>query len=110
MSEHQISIGSQYHGDAGTNKIYFCDIIKYYFRLCQLSYSHILHVENLSSEWKMFLSDIKINENITLPWNNKSTDDSYQKYIEQLTEEEKEQLCSKYEADFMMFGYKMMSE
>ena len=58
----------------------------------------------------MFLSDIKIKENITLPWNNKSTDDCYQKYIEQLTEEEKEQLCSKYEADFMMFGYKMMSK
>ena len=105
-----MSIGSQYHGDAGTNKIYFCDITKYYFRLCQLHYNHILHFENLTSEWEMFLSDIKIKENITLPWNNKSTDDSYQKYIEQLTEEEKGLLSSKYEADFMMFGYNMMSE
>ena len=53
----------------------------------------------------MFLSDIKIRENIKLPWNNKSKDESYQKYIEQLTEEEQTQLFSKYEADFAMFGY-----
>ena len=53
----------------------------------------------------MFLSHIKIRENIKLPWNNKSKDESYQKYIEQLTEEEQEQLLSKYEADFTMFGY-----
>ena len=90
--------------------MYFCDITKYYFRLCQLPYSHILHVENLSSEWEMFLSDIKIKENITLPWNNKSTDDSYQKYIEQLREEEQEQLFSKYESDFTMFGYSVINE
>ena len=58
----------------------------------------------------MFLSDIKIKENIPLPWNNRSTDDSYQKYIDQLTEEEQEQLFTKYEADFTMFGYYGMTE
>ena len=60
----------------------------------------------------MFLNDIKIkeNKNITLPWNNRSMDESYQKYIEQLTEEEQEQLFSKYEADFTMFGYSVVTE
>ena len=80
-------------------------------RLCQLPYSHILHVENLSSEWEMFLSDTtKMKENIKLPWNNKSKDESYQEYIEQLTEVEQEQLFSKYEADFSMFGYSVTTE
>ena len=58
----------------------------------------------------MFLSDTKIKENIKLPWNNKSKDESYQEYIEQLTEAEQEQLFSKYEADFTMFGYSVISE
>ena len=58
----------------------------------------------------MFLSDTKIKENIKLPWNNKSKDESYQEYIEQLTEVEQEQLFSKYEADFSMFGYSVTTE
>ena len=58
----------------------------------------------------MFLSDTKIKENIKLPWNNKSKDESYQKYIAQLTEAEQEQLFSKYEADFSMFGYSVTTE
>ena len=58
----------------------------------------------------MFLSDTKIKENIKLPWNNKSKDESYQKYIAQLTEAEQEQLFSTYEADFTMFGYSVISE
>ena len=58
----------------------------------------------------MFLSDTKIKENIKLPWNNKSKDESYQEYIEQLTEVEQEQLLLKYEADFSMFGYSVSSE
>ena len=54
------------------------------------------------------LNDTKINENLKLPWNNKSEDESYKKYIEQLTEDEQEQLLSKYEADFTMFGYSVV--
>ena len=69
-----------------------------------------MHVENLSSEWEMFLSDTKIKENIKLPWNNKSKDESYQEYIEQLTDVEQEQLFRKYKADFSMFGYSVTSE
>ena len=103
-----MNTGSQYHGGAGKNTIIFMfweKFTNYCYRVCQLPYSHILHVENLSSEWEMFLSDTKIRENIKLPWNNKSKDESYQKYIKQLSEDEQEQLYSKYEADFTMFGY-----
>ena len=57
-----------------------------------------------------FPSDTKIKENIKLPWKNKSKDGSYQKYIGQLTNDEQEQLFSKYEADFTMFGYSVMNE
>ena len=83
---------------------------EYCERLCQLPYSHILHVEDLSSEWEMFLSDTKIKESLKLPWNNKSEDQSYQKYIEQLTEDEQKKLFSKYEADFTMFTYSMTTK
>ena len=69
------------------------------------SRGHILHVEDLSSEWEMLLNDTQISENLKLPWNNKSKDESYQKYIEQLTEDEQAKLFSKYETDFTMFGY-----
>ena len=58
----------------------------------------------------MFLSDTKIKESLKLPWNNKSEDQSYQKYIEQLTEDEQKQLFSKYEADFTMFSYSMTTK
>ena len=58
----------------------------------------------------MFLSDTKIKENIKLPWNNKSKDESYQEYVEPLTEIEQEQLFRKYEADFSMFGYSVTNE
>ena len=58
----------------------------------------------------MFLSDTKIKESLKLPWNNKSEDQSYQKYIEQLTEDEQKQLFSKYEADFTMFTYSMTTK
>ena len=37
-------------------------------------------------------------------------DESYQMYIEQLTEEEQEQLFCKYETDFTMFGYSVVTE
>ncbi len=57
----------------------------------------------------MLLNDTKINENLKLPWNNKSKDESYQKYIEQLTGDEQEQLFRKYEADFTMFGYSVLT-
>ena len=99
-----MNTGSQYQCDAGN---FFLNFLpkKNCYRLCQLPYSHILHVEDLSSDWEMFLNDTKINENLKLPWNNKSKDESYQKYIEQLTKEEQEQLFNKYEADFTMFGY-----
>lgn len=53
----------------------------------------------------MLLNDTQISENLKLPWNNKSKDESYQKYIEQLTEDEQAKLFSKYETDFTMFGY-----
>ena len=53
----------------------------------------------------MFISDIKLKEKIKLPWNNKSVDESYEEYIDQLTEDEQAKLYQKYEADFTMFGY-----
>ena len=59
---------------------------------------------------KAFSCDTKIKENIKLPWNNKSKDENYQKYIEQLTKDEQEQLFRKYEADFTMFGYSLIPE
>ena len=78
--------------------------------MCQLSYSHILYLENFPFEWEMFLSDNKIKEKIKLPWNNKSQDKRSQKYIPQLTKKEKEHLYKKYEADFKMFGYSIDDE
>ena len=37
------------------------------FRVCQLQYSHILHFENFHPEWKQFVADIKLEEELEAP-------------------------------------------
>ena len=80
-------------------------------RLCQLSYSHILKIENFPQEWDSFLSEIGIKE-IKLPWANKATNEKYSVdlYFKQLTEDERIMLYKKFEADFLMFGYSVSND
>jgi len=74
-------------------------------RMCQLQYSHILHYENLAEEWPQFLQNIGLNQNLELPWENKGAASSLKNYFDIISQHEKDQLYSKFEADFKMFGY-----
>jgi len=78
-------------------------------RVCQLQYSHILHFENFHLEWKQFLQDIKLEEDLELPWENKGAG-SLMNYYDLITSEEKIKLYRKYQADFLMFGYNIEDE
>ena len=74
--------------------------------MCQLSYSHIIKYETLSSDWENFVWDIQAPEDLHLPWENKGIGGgSLKLYFQQLTAEEEKQLYDKFESDFKMFGY-----
>ena len=80
--------------------------LNYYFRMCQLSYSHIIKYESLTSEWDNFVSDIQAPAELHLPWENKGIGGgSLKRYFQQLTTEEENDLFGKFESDFKMFGY-----
>ena len=88
-----------------------CFLLKTHFiSLCQLSYSHILRIENFPQEWDIFIKEVGIRENIKLPWANKSKESSSRKYIQQLTKHEQNKLFQKYKADFLIFGYSVDDE
>jgi len=76
-------------------------------RVCQLSYTHILHYESLAKEWPQYISDIGISEQIGLPWQNKGDGEDLKKYFEKISEEDKLQLFHKFVTDFTMFGYNL---
>ena len=40
------------------------------YRVCQLSYKYFLRYENLETEWKQFLQDAGIKEDLQLGWEN----------------------------------------
>ena len=74
--------------------------------MCQLSYSHIIKYETLSSDWENFVLDIQAPKDLHLPWENKGIGGGALKlYFQQLTAEEENHLYEKFESDFKMFGY-----
>ena len=73
-------------------------------RVCQLDYDFILHYEDLQSDWAQFLRQVNLTEKIRLPWENKGKGD-ISSYYNNITTEDLHSLYSKYEADFLMFGY-----
>ena len=78
------------------------------FRVCQgITYTHIIHYEDLKKEWPQFLSDINIKEReLRLPWrNNKKGNSDDARYYDPVTREEKMKLYQIYKDDFVMFGY-----
>ena len=110
MWTNQMNIGGQFQPDAGnvpSKNVFF---LTHFISLCQLSYSHILKIENFPQEWDIFIKEVGIRENITLPWANKSKESSSRKYIQQLTKHEQNQLFQKYKADFLIFGYSVDDE
>ena len=89
-----------------SSSIFFISISKIFdCRLCQLNYSHILHYEQLESEWPQFLASVGIKQVLELPWENKGAVTSLVGYYHNISQEERRQLAAKYEADFKMFGY-----
>ena len=96
-------------GDQHSNFEHFYDKSFLPLRVCQLHYSHILHFENFHLEWKQFLQDIKLEEDLELPWENKGAG-SLMNYYDLITSEEKIKLYRKYQADFLMFGYNIEDE
>ena len=78
--------------------------------MCQLDYSHILHYENLASEWPQFLNSIGLTQILELPWENKAALNDLQSYYDIISGDEKQQLFLKFEADFKMFGYSIEDE
>jgi len=74
-------------------------------RMCQLEYSHILHYENLATEWPQFLNNIGITEPLELPWENRGNSNDLKDYYDIISEDEKQRLFEKFEADFKMFSY-----
>jgi len=73
--------------------------------MCQLEYSHILHYENLATEWPQFLNNIGITEPLELPWENRGNSNDLKDYYDIISEDEKQRLFEKFEADFKMFSY-----
>ena len=55
------------------------------------------------------MKDIKLEEELELPWENKGAG-SLMSYYDVITPEEKMKLYGKYRADFLMFGYNMEQE
>ena len=96
--------GAGQSGDHHSYFRHFYNIDFFPFRVCQLHYSHILHFENFHLEWKQFVADIKLEEELELPWENKGVG-SLMSYYDLITPEEKIKLYGKYRPDFLMFGY-----
>ena len=83
------------------------------FRVCQgITYTHIIHYEELKKEWPQFLFDIDIKQSeLELPWkNNKKGNSCDACYYDPITKEEKIKLYEIYKDDFMMFGYDINDE
>ena len=84
--------------------------ICFYPRVCQLPFSHILHYENLTSEWPQFLRSIGKTQHAELPKENKGGENVLQGYFEDISEAEKSKLFQKFVHDFNMFGYTLQDE
>ena len=105
--------GNQYQLSAGQEDQNVINFIKFNvcyvaFRVCQgITYTHIIHYEDLKKEWPQFLSDINIKEReLRLPWrNNKKGNSDDALYYDPVTREEKMKLYQIYKDDFVMFGY-----
>jgi len=78
-------------------------------RVCQLQYSHILHFEQFEKEWRQFLKEVNLEEELQLTWENRGVG-SLQNYLDLITQNQRQKLYRKYIADFQMFGYNIDDE
>ena len=76
-------------------------------RVCQgITYTHIIHYEELQTEWPQFLVDANIQKELELPWRNSKKGNSCDTcYYDLITRQEKLKLHQIYKDDFVMFGY-----
>ena len=76
-----------------------------------MHFTHILHYESLNEDWRYFLHDTKLPDSLNLPWENRGASRGKLKdYFEFVTEEEKEKLYLKFQADFEIFNYSIDDE
>ena len=74
--------------------------------MCELNYTHIIHFERLAEEWPQFLADVKLEDDLSLPWQNKARgEESHSSYYEAISQEERRRLYKKFQPDFLLFGY-----
>jgi len=81
-------------------------------RVCQLQYSHIVKYEYLDTEWPQLLASLDLTmetmEALQLPWRNRGHQGTQLKsYYTNISGTTMQQLYSRFEADFLMFGYRM---
>ena len=80
-------------------------------RVCELTYTHIIHYENLHQEWQQFLLDSELREKLELPWRNRVRGNgSHARYLDLITPSKKIKLYEKFSGDFLMFGYDISDE
>ena len=82
-----------------------------YCRLCQVTYTHILHYETLAGDWRQLLEDLSLDTaELQLPWENKGGGGGggeLREYFGLIGDQQQMELYEKYEADFKLFGYSL---
>ena len=79
--------------------------------MCQLHFSHVLHFEHFETEWKQFLKEVDLEEELQLPWENKGLGrSSLASYYNHITPDQTFKLYKIYQADFQMFDYNIDDE
>ena len=78
-------------------------------RLCQVTYTHILHYETLAGDWRQLLEDLSLDTaELQLPWENKGGGGGeLREYFGLIADQQQMLLYGKYEADFKLFGYSL---
>jgi len=80
-------------------------------RVCKFTYTHIIHFEELQEEWPQFVADVKLEDDLVLPWRNRvKGEESHSSYFKAISQEEKRRLYNKFQPDFLMFGYHVDDE
>ena len=65
----------------------------------------------MESDWKYFLEDINLTEDLKLPWENKgSPATKLMDYFNNIIDFEKDELYKKFQSDFEIFGYSLEDE
>ena len=78
-------------------------------RLCQVTYTHILHYETLAGDWRQLLEDLSLDTaKLQLPWENKGGGGGeLREYFGLIGDQQQMELYEKYQADFKLFGYSL---